>query len=191
MEIKVLSEELSEDAISKVVSGILDIVEDVFIPEMRGVYKDDMFFREQILKQGNINIVCFNSKGELTGYLLAIPQSEAFPELKKYDPDFESDTDNQRYYVEIVMSDSKKNHESTRSSFLMINELIRESDRRGRKFITMHALREKGLNNVLMRFYPVKLIRTIIIPELYGDNISFDFLEGKIAEVSWMKGDVV
>jgi len=192
MEIKVLKDLTLFDLPDafKVVSGILNIVDSIFVPEMKSVYKDERFFLEQVMNPKNISICCYTREGELTGYLLAMPQNDKIEELRKYDPEFEDDPDESTYYVEIIMSHSAHNHESKRSSFMMINELVREVDRRGKRFVTMHALRNEGLSYVIMTMYPARLIRErVIMPELYGPDEEFDYLRADIWDIKWLHKD--
>lgn len=185
MEIKVLKSMTLFDLPDalRVVSGILNIVDSIFVPEMKSVYKDERFFLEQVMNPKNISICCYTREGELTGYLLAMPQNDKIEELRKHDPEFEDDPDDIAYYVEIIMSHSAHNHESKRSSFMMINELIREADWRGKRYITMHALRNEGLSYVIMTLYPAQLVRErVVMPELYGPDEEFDYLVADIWE---------
>ena len=187
MEVKTLRNTSAIDA-SKLVSGILNIVESVFVPEMRKVYMDRSFFLEQLMNQENINICCFNKDGELTGYLLAIPHNNKLEELSAYDPCFEYNPENDTYYIEIIMSHSSRNHETKRSFILMIDEFIREAYERGKHYATMHALQNEGLSHVIMKLYPVKILRTQTFPELYGSDEIYDFLTADIHECyQWIK----
>ena len=181
MEIRILKGQSREET-KATVSEIMRLV-NVFPEDMRADYRDPPYFRKQLLNPENICIGCYNSDGEMTGFLLAMSQNEAWKELSHYDPDFEKDPDDLTYYVEVMMSDSKKNRDSNRSSFYMINELIREADSRGKRFISMHALRNEGLSYVIMTVYPAELVRErVVMPDLYGPDEEFDYLVADIWE---------
>ncbi len=184
MEVRILKGQ-SRREVKAIVSEIMKLV-NVFPEDMRVDYKDPPYFRKQLLNPENICIGCYNSDGEMTGFLMAMKQDEAWKELSHYDPEFEKDPD--AYYVEVMMSDSKRNRESNRSSFRMINELVREVDRRGKRYVTMHALRNEGLSFVIMTVYPAELIRErVVMPELYGSEEEFDYLRSDIWKIRWLQ----
>jgi len=177
--------ELSQEEVDSLVRDLLAIRDKVLPERMRKEYADgETFYRDQILDSENIMICAFNKEGHVTAYLAAVPHSSIYAELKEHDFQLENDPQNERYYVENIASIAE-NLSAGKAKIKMINELIREADRRGRKYVTMHVRILNGLGVFISSFFPVEVVRTI--PNWYYTDEPCHYLVGYLDRVKWLR----
>jgi len=133
------------------------------------------YYRDQFLNPRNINIAYQNESGLTTGYILAKPHNEAVQDYLVEDPAMvESSTE--MFYVDIVITDLKQNHVSV--GMHLINEVIRESNRRGVSRFSLHCRVINGFSKIIQHKFRKGLdfVRRI---EQYVDcnNEPYDYME--------------
>lgn len=135
---------------------------------------DIEYYSEQFQNQRNINIVFINEDSVVTGYILAKPHNEAVCDYLVEDPKMAKSAI-EMFYVDNVITDAKKNHASM--GLRLVNEMIRESNRRGVSRFSLHARVSNGFSSIIQRKFNIDVVRKI---EHYVDcnNEPFDYLEG-------------
>ena len=178
MRVKILRN-LAKDELEKAAREIYAVSQAAYEPAMAKQYDVD-YFREQILNPESINIVARDEDGVIYAHLLAVPYMEAYKELCQYDTVMHMDLENEIMYVESIASIG---HNSILKH--LVNELLREAHRLGKKEIAMHIRKSTGLSDIIMTYYPVECIR--ILYNWFGYGEPFDYLEGKLSDVRWLK----
>lgn len=187
MEIRIIKgSELSTEELDALVRDFLVIRDKVFTEKMKDGYADgEEYFRQQILDPQNIVVCGFNTEGHVVSYVAAVPHNAIYAELKQYDYLLKDDPLNECYYVENIGSIAEGGLASFRVIKKLIGELIREADRRGRRYITMHARVINGLSYMISVFFPVEVERTI--DWWYYTDEATHYLVGDIEKVEWLK----
>ena len=153
-------------------SAILEIDKESFEEQYEDV---EEYYRKALENQENINVF-FKDGEKLVGYLLAIPHSAAYEEMKKDDPEMKDDS--KRFYIETcaVLPEYRKG-----TGFLrMMHKVIEEAERRGINKFSMHARVENGLSETLQKYFG-KMFTTVRRIEnwpYYYNGEPTDYLEG-------------
>lgn len=154
-----------------------DVIRQVIDLGMRsGTWQDSdvKYYKEQFANPCNINITCQSEDGLITGYILAKPHNEAVQDYLVEDPAM-AVSDVGMFYVDIVITDMKQNRASV--SLRLINEMVKEGNRRGISRFSMHARVSNGFSAIIQRKFDIDSSRRI---KRYVDcnNEPFDYLEG-------------
>lgn len=140
----------------------------------RMVYADGtQYYRECIEDDSNINVVMRDKNGEVSGYVVAIPQSKVFEDLHRYDKEMKNDLE--RLYVDTIQTMPGKRQ--TFGILKLLYAMIEEAGRRGLNKFSMHARKSNGLSNIILKVFPTTAcLRTIKNWYDYGEP--FDYIEG-------------
>ena len=106
----------------------------------------------------NINIVMTTPNGKVSGYLLAIPQSRIFDELRRWDIEMQGDPC--RLYLEMIqiLPEQRGNKLGLR----LIREVCEEAEKRNFSNLSMHARVITGWSKYLLRiFAEIRVLRRI------------------------------
>jgi hypothetical protein len=186
MDIRLIrGKELSNSELDSLVRDFMAIRDKVLTPSMQKEYADgETYYKEQLLDAENIVVCSFNGEGHAVAYVAGVPHQSIYAELKEYDFCLEQDLKNECYYVENIASIAQS-LSAHKVVLKLINELIREADRRGRKYITMHCRIINGLSHIISSFFPVELER--VIPNWFYTNEPTHYLVGHIDQVKWLQ----
>ncbi len=165
---KITIRELDPQEIDEnILQQILNIEEASFPPQMRSNIKD---IEETLLSERGIQIVAQNENGEIISYLSSKPLTEAYEQLRSYDPEIESQE--RVLYVESFATIPEARELSL---FLnILRQLLEKAKEKGFKKIAMHARVKNGLSRFLQR-KGAKKLRTI--ENWYNFGEPFDYLE--------------
>jgi len=134
------------------------------------------YYEEQFKNLANINVVYQNENGLITGYALAKPHNEAVLDYLVEDPAMKM-SDIGMSYVDIVITDIKRNHAFV--AMHLVNEIVRESNRRGVSRFSLHCRVINGFSKIIQRKFRggVEVVRRI---DHYVDcnDEPFDYIEG-------------
>lgn len=177
--------ELSQEEVDSLVRDLLAIRDKALPERMRKEYADgETFYRDQILDPETIMICAFNSEGHATAYLAAVPHSSIYAELKEHDFQLEDDPLGERYYVENIAS-IPKDFSAAKALKRMIDELVREADRRGRNIVTMHVRISNYLASFVADRYPVEIER--VIPKWYYTDEPCYYFVAYLDRIKWLQ----
>lgn len=160
------------DFTTEVVNKVIDL------GKKSGMWHDpDLdYCKAQFLNPNNINIVYQNESGLITGYIVAKPHNEAVQDYLVEDPAMKM-SNIKMFYIDIVITDAKQNHASVGMS--LINEMIRESNRRGAFRFSLHCRVINGFSKIIQRKFKrgIEVVRRI---DHYIDcnDEPFDYIEG-------------
>jgi hypothetical protein len=128
---------------------------------------------DNLQNPNNINIVA-EEDGKSIGYILCIPQEEAYRYLKELDPQISNDP-KMCYVDQICITEEKRDG---KAFIFLIKELEKEALKRGYVKWSSHLMR--GMETVLRRMYAGKIIseRETKMPA-YG-NHDLVYMEGWI-----------
>lgn len=153
------------------VAALTEIHRKSFPPNMQ--FADaPRYFEEALDDERNLNILLQDQTGTVLGYLLAIPQSLVFEELRQWDPEMQDDPE--RLYLEMIQI-LPGQRGSNRSLFLH-QKLCAEAEKRNFFKLSMHARTTTGWSGYLGRiFAEVRFLRQL--ENWYGFCEPFDYLE--------------
>lgn len=159
----------------ELVAALTQMHRRTFPPQMQ--FADAPGYFEEALADGrNLNILLQDQDGAAIGYLLGIPQSHVFEELRRWDPQMRDDPE--RVYLDIIQvlpEQRGRNH-----AWHLFQALCAEAERRGVFKLSMHARTATGLNAYLHRiFAEVRFLRRL--ENWYGFCEPFDYLEATTA----------
>lgn len=117
------------------------------------------YYREMIKKKENINIVLREGE-KITGYLLAIPYSEAYNELKEDDPGMKEDKSG--YYVE-TMAISPESRGKEMGFMKITKKIVEEILKNGKDKLIIHVRVSNRLNEVAKKIFKDKVVESRII----------------------------
>jgi hypothetical protein len=130
------------------------MIEAIF--KMEGLFPKKIEYGEwdvwdNLQNPNNMNIIA-EEDGEIIGYVLCIPQSEAVAYLKNDDP-LMKDCPNMGYVDQIAVVEDKRGGEVFR---FLVNELAVEGRKRGYTKWSSHLM--KGMESALRHMYEGKII---------------------------------
>lgn len=129
--------------------------------------------KETLLNKKGIQIIARDEKGKIVSCLSSKPLSDAYRELKDYDPELTSKKD--VLYVESIATFPEVRN--IRLFFDLLNTLKNEAKKKGFKKIVCHARIENGLSEFLQK-RGAKKLRTLEDWHDFGEP--FDYLEIEI-----------
>lgn len=131
-----------------------------------------LYFAEALADERNLNILMEDQAGTVIGYLLGIPQSQVFEELRQWDPQMRDDPE--RLYLDIIQVSPEqrgKNH-----ALRLFQAVCAEAERRRFFKLSMHARTANGINLYLQRiFAEIRSLRRI--ENWFGFGEPFDYME--------------
>jgi ribosomal protein S18 acetylase RimI-like enzyme len=153
------------------VTALTEIHRKAFPPNMQ--FADaPRYFEEALGDERNLNILLQEQTGTVLGYLLAIPQSLVFEELRQWDPEMQDDPE--RLYLDIIQvlpEQRRRNH-----ALRLFQAICAEAEKRNIFKLSMHARTATGLNTYLHRiFAEIRFLRQL--ENWYGFCEPFDYLE--------------
>ncbi|HEY7746154.1 MAG TPA: GNAT family N-acetyltransferase [Desulfuromonadales bacterium] len=118
------------------VAALTEIHRKVFPPHMQF---DDAprYFEEALADERNLNILLQDQNGTLIGYLLGIPQSHVFEELRQWDPEFQDDPE--RLYLEMIQILPEQR--GSKLGLRLIQRVCAEAEKK-EYFQTVHACQD-------------------------------------------------
>lgn len=130
------------------------------------------YFAEALADERNVNIVMRDQAGTLIGYLLGIPQSLVFEELRQWDPAMQDDPD--RLYLEMIQALPAPR--GSNRALPLFQAMGAEAEKRNFFKVSMHARTVTGFNEYLHRiFADIRFLRRL--ENWYGFGEPFDYLE--------------
>jgi len=153
------------------VAALTEIHQKAFPPNMQ--FADaPRYFEEALDDERNLNILLQDQTGNVVGYLLGIPQSHVFEELRQWDPEMRDDPE--RLYLDIIQvlpEQRRRNH-----ALHLFQAICAEAEKRNIFKLSMHARTATGLNAYLHRiFAETRFLRQL--ENWYGFSEPFDYLE--------------
>jgi ribosomal protein S18 acetylase RimI-like enzyme len=134
------------------------------------------YFSEALANERNVNIVMRDQVGTLIGYLLGIPQSFVFDELRLWDPAMQDDPE--RLYLEMIQV--LPGQRGSKLGLRLIQKACAEAEKRNIFNLSMHARTTTGWNGYLHRiFAEIHFLRRI--ENWFGFSEPFDYLEATTA----------
>lgn len=134
------------------------------------------YFEEALADGRNLNILLQDQDGVTIGYLLAIPQSLVFEELRQWDPEMRDDPE--RLYLEMIQI--LPGQKGGNRSLFLHQKLCMEAEKRNFFKLSMHARTTTGWSEHLRRiFAEIRFLRRI--ENWYGFCEPFDYLEATTA----------
>jgi ribosomal protein S18 acetylase RimI-like enzyme len=130
------------------------------------------YFAEALGDERNLNILMRDGTGTVIGYLLGIPQSQVFEELRRWDPRMRDDPE--RLYLDIIQVSPEQRGKS--HALRLFQAVCAEAERRGYFKLSMHARTTNGINLYLQRiFAEIRFLRRI--ENWFGFGEPFDYME--------------
>jgi hypothetical protein len=117
-------------------------------------------------------IVLRNQEEKVIGYIVAIPQTNVYKDLKEYDPAMEDDP--ARFYVETIQT--LPGQRQTFGVMRLLYGMCEEGERRGFNKFSMHARKLNGLSDMILKV-SVTARRLRTIENWYGYGEPFDYIE--------------
>lgn len=134
------------------------------------------YFAEALGDERHLNIVMQDPAGTVIGYLLAIPQSLVFEELRPWDPGMRDDPE--RMYLEMIQV--LPGQRGSKRGLSLIRMACAEAEKRNIFNLSMHARTTTGWSGYLHRvFAQVRFLRRI--ENWYDSGEPFDYLEATTA----------
>lgn len=185
MDIRVIrGAELSQRQLNKLVRNLCIISENNSLGFVKKVCDKRKFFKKQLLKSENVVVCNFNAAGFITAYIVAVPHQSIYKEMKEHDFQLEDDFQNEQYYIESIELITE-NSGSAKIVIKLMDELIREVDRRGYKSIALHVSMRHELGTIIAACFPVECIR--VIPRWHYTDESCHYLVGYLNNVVWLQ----
>jgi ribosomal protein S18 acetylase RimI-like enzyme len=153
------------------VAALTEIHRKSFPPNMQ--FADaPRYFEEALDDERNLNILLQDQTGTVLGYLLAIPQSLVFEELRQWDPEMQDDPE--RLYLEMIQVLPEQR--GSKLGLRLIQRVCAEAEKRNIFNLSMHARTTTGWSEYLRRiFAEVRFLRQL--ENWYGFCEPFDYLE--------------
>lgn len=155
------------------VGQLVDLQRQAFPPRMQ-IDGPERYYAEGLSDPANINLVMSAADGKVTGYMLAIPQSRVFEELRPWDPAMQEGPG--QMYVDMVQTLSGRRQFD---GFLRLaRAMCAECDRRGVSRLSMHVRASTGLSRVIQRILAEsRCLRRL--ENWYGFGEPFDYIEAE------------
>ena len=153
------------------VTELVELHKIAFPPHMQ-LREPARYFAEGLLGERHINVLLKSREGKVTGYLLGIPHSHVFEELRQWDPDLQDDAE--RMYLDIIqiLPEQRGNN----LGLYLIQKTCEEAEKRKIFKLSMHARSTTGWARYLLRiFSEIRFLRRI--ENWYGSGEPFDYLE--------------
>lgn len=153
------------------VAALVELHRQAFPPQMQ-TPDPKGYFTEALGEVRNLNIVMRDHSGAVIGYLLGIPQSLIYEELRQWDPAMQNDPE--RIYLEMIQAQPAP--PGSNRARPLFQALCAEAEKRNIFKLSMHARTVTGLNRYLHRlFVNIRFLRRL--ENWYGFGEPFDYLE--------------
>lgn len=164
--------EIAKGYSPELLQAIIEIDKESFEKQYDDV---ENYYKDALENQANINVF-LKEEGRFIGYLLAIPQDEAYKDLKAIDPEMKPDSE--RFYVETI--EVFPDYRDGGGAFKMIFAMIEEAGKRGINKFAMHTSVENGLSKSVQKCFGnmIKKVRRIENWPYYYNGEATDYLEG-------------
>ena len=141
-------------------------------PSGWGMSDTEQYYGSMLRNKTNIHIV-LNDAGKKAGYLLAIPQNNAFEELKNDDPRMEKGAGT--YYIETlgIIPESR----GKKGLSMMLEKLAGECRKREINKISLHARVSNKLGEIIQKKFKTIKIRRIEKWRYYNFEEPTDYIE--------------
>jgi len=165
-----LTTEIVSGIDQQLIRELITLQQSAFPPQMQ--FKEpELYYQEALKNRRNINVVVRSPQGALLGYLLALPQTEVYEELRQWDPQMQRDP--AAMYIDIIQT-----HPDCRpmSGFMgLASGVCQETRRRGHQRLSMHVRTSNGLNNVVEKLLPDSCSMRRI-EDWYASGEPFDYI---------------
>jgi len=153
------------------VRELIELQQAAFPPRMQ--FKDpERYYSEALSNSRNINVIVRSQKGDILAYLLALPQTEVWKELLRWDLEMRGNPAGM--YIDIIQT---RPGSRQFSGFMgLASGVCQETRHRGYQRLSMHVRTSNGLNKVIRKLLPdsISLRR---IENWYASGEPFDYIE--------------
>jgi hypothetical protein len=153
------------------VAELTNLQQQAFPPQMQFV-EAARYYAEGLQAAGSINVILRSADRAVTGYLLALPQSSVWAELRQWDPQLEPDPEG--LYVDIVQT--LPGQRQANGFVKLVAGVCAEAERRGRRRLSMHARAGNGVSRLTQKLLTEsRCLRRI--ENWYDSGEPFDYIE--------------
>jgi ribosomal protein S18 acetylase RimI-like enzyme len=170
-EMSILTVRAVTGACPDLIAALVELHQQAFPAHLQSA-EPQRYFAEALGDERNLNIVMHDQAGTVIGYLLGIPQSQTFEELRAWDPAMQDDPE--RMYLEMIQV--LPGQRGSKRGLCLIQAACAEAEKRNIFRLSMHARTTTGWNQYLHRiFAEIRFLRRI--ENWYGFGEPFDYLE--------------